>query len=401
VHYRVAEPAASMSDLARRTGAVRVIASGLGVGVRVGREYMLFDRLNAGAAETSMQPPLPVAYADARRWLAARGVDVEPVALTESAFTGNWPDARYDHISFATVDLGAVAERLTASGGETLRRSEDAVLFDAGHGLLIEIVRDADRPDAYWCPMHPDVRSPDAGTCQRCGMSLVPIPPPKLGEYRIDVTQLRDRQPSTTGLELAVREPDTGALATRFARVHERILHLFVVSRDLRYFAHVHPEEQPGGTFRLDHALPPGEYMLIADFLPEGGTPQMVQKAIIVSGHPAPLPVLDESNGLRVRMATDSLAPGREAQLTFTVEDGVTGKPVTDLEPYLGAPAHLLMVRDDLSDAVHGHPEEDQTGGPTVSFHPVIPAEGAYRVWIQFQRAGRISTHVFDLSVAR
>jgi hypothetical protein len=212
---------------------------------------------------------------------------------------------------------------------------------------------------------------------------------------------LRDRQPSTTGLELAVREPDTGALATRFALVHERILHLFVVSRDLRYFAHVHPEQQPGGVFRLDHALPAGEYMLIADFLPEGGTPQMVQKAIIVSGQPAPLPVLDESNGLRVRMATDGLAPGREAQLTFTVEDGVTGKPVTDLEPYLGAPAHLLMVRDDLSDAVHGHPEEDQTGGPTVSFHPVIPGEGAYRVWIQFQRAGRISTHVFDLTVAR
>ena len=390
-----------MSDLARRTGAVRVIASGLGVGVRAGREYMLFDRLDAAAAEPAPQPPLPQAYDEARRWLARRGVDVEPAALSASAFAGNWPDARYEHIAFATADPSGVAERLTDAGGEALRRSEDAVLFDAGHGLLIEIVRDADRADAYWCPMHPDVRSPDAGTCPRCGMSLVPIPPPKLGEYRIDVTQLRNREPLTTGLELAVREPDTGALTTRFALVHERIFHLFVVSRDLRSFAHVHPEQQPGGLFRLDHALPPGEYMLIADFLPEGATPQMVQKAIIVSGQREPLPVPDASNGLRVKMTTDRLAPGREAQLTFTVEDGVTGESVTDLEPYLGAPAHLLMVREDLSDAVHGHPEEAQTGGPTVSFHPIIPAEGAYRIWIQFQRAGRVSTHVFDLSVVR
>ena len=42
------------------------------------------------------------------------------------------------------------------------------------------VVRDTDRPDAFWCPMHPDVRSPDAETCHLCGMALVPIPPPKL-----------------------------------------------------------------------------------------------------------------------------------------------------------------------------------------------------------------------------
>jgi len=402
VHYHVADPAAAMNDVARRTGAVRVIAPGLGVGVRAGREYVLFDRLDASTVEHAGQPPLAEAYDVARRWLADRGVQVELGApLSASPFAGNWPDARYDHIAFVTADLRALDERIAQAGGKALRRSEDAVLFDAGHGLSVEIVRDADRDDAFWCPMHPDVRSPDAGTCHLCGMNLVPIPPPKIGEYRIDVTQLRGSRQSVTGLQLAVREPDTGALVTKYALVHERIFHLFVVSRDLRYFAHLHPDQQAGGLFQLAHALPPGEYMLIADFLPEGAAPQMVQKAIIVSGQRQALPVADESNGLRVRMTADDLAPGRHAQLTFTVEDAATGKAVTDLQPYLGAPAHLLMVRGDLSDAIHGHPEERQTGGPTVSFHPIIPAEGAYRIWIQFQRAGRVSTHVFDLTVAR
>ena len=28
--------------------------------------------------------------------------------------------------------------------------------------------------DTYLCPMHPEVRQPDAGKCPKCGMNLVP-----------------------------------------------------------------------------------------------------------------------------------------------------------------------------------------------------------------------------------
>lgn len=31
-----------------------------------------------------------------------------------------------------------------------------------------------DTRKAYVCPMHPEVRQPDAGKCPRCGMNLVP-----------------------------------------------------------------------------------------------------------------------------------------------------------------------------------------------------------------------------------
>ena len=83
--------------------------------------------------------------------------------------------------------------------------------------------------------------------------------------------------------------------------------------------------------------------------------------------------------------------------MTFSFTDALTGRPVTDLEPYLGAPAHMLVVRADLADAIHAHPEEVATGGPTVSFHPLLPAEGAYKVWIQVQRRGRVITVPFVL----
>lgn len=400
VHYRVADPAAGMNEVAARTGGPRVIVPGLGVGVRSGREYVLFDRLGPSDPAAVHQPPLAEAYAAAVAWLAGHGIAVDPAQLSGVRIAGASPIERYHHIGFVVDDLTAVADGLLAAGAKAVVRSEDAALFDAGPGGLVEIVRDLDREDAFWCPMHPDVRSADQGICPACGMSLVPIPPPKIGGYAIDVTQVREGQ-ALAGLDLAVREPGTGTLVTTFVELHEKTLHLFVVGRDLRYFAHVHPEQRPDGTFRLSQPIPAGRYMLIADFLPSGGTAQMVQKAIIVSGEPRWSEVRDESNGLRVRLETEGLAAGRHARLTFTVEEAASGHPVTDLEPYLGAPAHMLMVRSDLSDAVHAHPEELVSPGPVVSFHPIVPAAGDYRIWIQFQRRGRVSTHAFDIAVAR
>jgi hypothetical protein len=397
VHFEADDPAAAMNEVARRTRGVRVIVPGLGVGVRVGREYVLFDRVSARADSASggFQP----SYDAAVQWLAGRGIvvdspDGEPARLGQDV-----DGARRHHIGFATSDLRRVESQLSATGARTVRRSEDAVLFDAGGGLFVEVVRDLDREDAYWCPMHPDVRSPDQGKCHLCGMDLVAIPPPTIGEYDLDVTPLRGSGGETTGFDFAVREPGTGSPVTKFAVVHEKTFHLFVVSRDLAYFTHVHPEARPDGTFRLQHALAPGPYMLIADFLPEGGTSQMVQKAVIVPGERRPHPLADERHGLRVTLETEDVAAARHAMLRFTVTDEATGEPVTDLEPYLGAPAHMLIVRSDLGDAVHAHPEEAATTGPIVSFHPVLPAAGEFRLWIQFQRRGRVSTHPFTLTV--
>ena len=104
---------------------------------------------------------------------------------------------------------------------------------------------------------------------------------------------------------------------------------------------------------------------------------------------------------VQVTLKSEDFVAGKYACLTFSVKDGKTGAPVTDLEPYLGAPAHMLIVRADLTDAVHAHPEELATGGPTVSFHPLVPAPGDYRVWVQFQRAGKVITVPFAVRAER
>src|SRR5688500_13272373 len=283
VHYRVGDPSAAMTHVAAKVNGPRVMLPGLGVGVRAGTEFLLFDRLDASEPAEVRQPTVPDAYRAAVVWLRKQGIVATPESAAMLAVGPGLVAERYDHIAFVAADADVIKKQISRSGVTPIRSTESTLLFDAGGGVLVEIVADTDRADAFWCPMHPDVRSADRGTCHLCGMELVPIPPPKLGEYKLDVTQLR--KPGVqglSGLKLAIREPDSDDPVTSFVTVHERILHLFIVGRDLEYFEHVHPQVTADGTLVLTHPIPPGEYMVIADFVPQGGTAQMVQRALIV-----------------------------------------------------------------------------------------------------------------------
>jgi catechol 2,3-dioxygenase-like lactoylglutathione lyase family enzyme len=255
----------------------------------------------------------------------------------------------------------------------------------------------------FACPMHPDQQADVAAKCGICGMRMVKVPPPRLDAYPVDL-----RVTPTTGgarLRLTVRDPRTRATVRTFAIVHERPMHLFVVGDSLAFFAHEHPAPQPDGVFLIDVALPKaGPYMAIAEFLPQGGTPQTFQQ-MFTTGEAFPRPAnppvdlaAKTIDGVRVSLDASQVRAGDTRPLVFRVEDATTSAPVTDLEPYLGATAHLLMVPVDLTEAVHGHPNEQfREGG--ITFTPLVPHAGRYKAWIQFQRAGRVSTASFVIEV--
>jgi hypothetical protein len=408
LHYKVDDPGAALGEAASRLKGTRAIVQGIGVGVRIGREYVLFDRAAGEPGDASVRTrSAGDAYSEAVLWLTSHGVQTSPGSLAETSVPRGLSSAGFDHIAFAAADPHAV---LAALAETPITRTDDVAAFRLPSGLVLEIVRDSDRPDTHWCPMHPDIRAPGDGTCPICRMALVPIPPPRIGEYRLDVTMAPRDGGGLSGLRLMVRDPDSGDRVSRFLDVHERPFHLFVVSRDLATFAHVHPEAHDDGTLVLTHELAPGEYMLIADFLPVGGTSQLVQRAIVTPGYSGPLfppaPVLETLGseqvvaGLRIQMEAASVVPRRPAQLRFTISDVDSGLPVMDLEPYLGAPGHLLVVSPDLTVAIHGHPDGGPTSGPVVTFDPVLPAPGRYKMWVQLQRKGEVITAPFIIEAS-
>ena len=251
--------------------------------------------------------------------------------------------------------------------------------------------------------MDPEVRANRPGKCSKCGMELEPgIPEPV--EYRVllKTKPAALRAGQKTELQFEVLEPQKGERVRKFRLVHEKLFHLFLISQDLEYFAHEHPAPGSGSIFRLRTTLPkPGLYRLLCDFYPEGGTPQMIPRTLVVAGAgrpPALAPDLNPKRGsnLEVELATEPPQPiaGKKTLLFFRL------KPAAGLEPYLGVWGHMLAASDDLIDLLHEHPSIAD-GGPQVQFNVIFPREATYRIWVQFQRQGKVNTVVFTVPVSR
>ena len=254
--------------------------------------------------------------------------------------------------------------------------------------------------------MHPEIRKPAAGKCPLCGMALVskilePVEYPV--EFAFTPATIPAGQPLT--IDIKAFDPVTGAPVKNYEIVHEKPMHLFVISADLEYFAHEHPVMVPGGTFQHRTTLPkPGVYKIFADFYPLNGTPQLVPKIISTQGfsksldevivHPARDIAPKQSVNLKVLLSLDPVEPiPAKKTLLFLDLD-----PEDGLEPYLGAWAHMLIESHDLIDTIHAHPSVADGSGK-MQFDIFFPREAIYRIWIQFQRKGVVNTVAFTLPV--
>jgi hypothetical protein len=298
VHIKVADQAAAMNAAAERLDGQRLILQGHGPAVRAADRYVVFDLADTAAPDGGF--PRSSAYDEALRWMRSHGLSVATAAADVERLASETPHGRVGVVAFSSPAPRTAIDALRATGVEPVEKTTDTARYRVSADLTIEIVSETDRPDTHWCPMHPAVRAAGASKCPLCGMDMVPIPPPKVGEYALDVaaTQGTDKGRGVT-LRLAVRDPQDGAVVTSFLNVHERPFHLFIVSRDLSTFVHAHPEQRSGGVFALDQALAPGEYMLIADFLPSGGTPQIVHRAIVTPGYSGSLFNAGRTDGRR------------------------------------------------------------------------------------------------------
>jgi hypothetical protein len=409
LHFRTDDFADALSAAAQAHGGTRTILEGLGPGVRVGDVYLLFERPPDDRDERPGERRIATAARvdAATAWLRTRRVEVTVSDDARRIVTSPGDDLPLDHIAFAADDVAAIERALRVANVEPIRRSTASVFYRA-EDEIVEITTDTDRPDTFWCPMHPSVRTPGPTRCPICAMELVPIAPPRAGEYRLDVLpQPAANGRGAAGLTLRIRDPDTGRDVPMFSEAHQRLLHLFIIGRDLQYFAHEHPERTARG-FQLATSLPPGAYMVIADFVPGGGYPQIVHRAIVTPGYRASpfagSAPLDEDlsdkvrEGLRIQLRVEPVRGKAEAVLRFRVVEADSGSSISDLQPYLGAAGHLLVVSPDLTHSVHAHP--DGTGsGPDLDVHVLFPEQGLFKVWLQVQRAGTVISAPFVVRI--
>ncbi|KOV30646.1 hypothetical protein [Streptomyces sp. XY152] len=224
--------------------------------------------------------------------------------------------------------------------------------------------------------------------------------------YRLDLRTPRVPAGHRTELRFAVRD-DHGRAVTEYRREHDKELHLIVASRDLLTYRHLHPTRTADGTWTTPVDLPrAGGYRVFADFTPaaEGARDLTLGADLAASGpyRPQELPRAVGTarvDGYEVELA-GALRPGRASELSLSVSHG--GKPVTDLQPYLGAYGHLVALRAGDLAYLHVHPTgapgDGRTGpGPAVSFTATAPSSGDYRLFLDFKHDGVVRTAAFTV----
>ena len=207
----------------------------------------------------------------------------------------------------------------------------------------------------------------------------------------------RDRE-----ISFAIEGPD--GTVTAYDVEHEKRLHFIAVRRDFTGFQHVHPRLSDDGTWTTDLDLTPGQWRVFADFKPTGGEALTLGSDLFVPGR-TDVARLDETtrtatvDGYTVELTGDLVAREHSMLKLRVTHDG---RPVTDLQPYLGAYGHLVALRGGDLAYLHVHPDGEPgdgktESGPAVELGAEVPSDGTYHLYLDFKHDGRVRTAQFQL----
>jgi len=214
-----------------------------------------------------------------------------------------------------------------------------------------------------------------------------------------------------------------------FTIAHEKIMHFILVRKDLQGFQHLHPDfNQSTGEFSVNVTFPTdGPYRIFPDFTPTHENPQKLTVTLNQDINVGDLSKYKPQAVVAETVTTKSASeydidyyfgstPRAGAQLDYglTVSDPKANEQ-TQLEPYLGAMGHSVIIKEGSLDFIHTHavgmdmagmegmssaehaghmPEPD-----TVDFSATFPEEGVYKIFTQFQVRGKVVTSDYVIKV--
>ena len=217
---------------------------------------------------------------------------------------------------------------------------------------------------------------------------------------------------------ITVTDARTGRPVTDLALTHSVFMHLIATRTDLATFTHVHPEPTgTAGELAVEMTFPtPGRYILNTEFRRNGQIADIHDRQLVTIPGPAPArqpvtpgPRTITIDGVRVELHGRAQA-GLTSDLTFSLTDARTGQPLHNLQPYLAAAGHIVIMRADGQTFAHEHADVRDSSGhpvfalPGTTFGPDLPVHvhfeeaGTYRLWGQFRLAsGQVITVPFTV----
>ncbi len=185
------------------------------------------------------------------------------------------------------------------------------------------------------------------------------------------------------------------------AVVHTEKLHLFVADSSLKDYHHIHPQPtgEPGVLAFSFTPQTSNNYSAWADFtmIKNGQNHKLRTEMPSASGRNIPASVRANSHAENKGLNFDWKSEPLQKDVATVVEVNVTdarGKPATDLEPVMGAFAHLVGFSADGKSIIHTHPLDAEPrgasdrGGPRLRFHVEPDCSGATQFYLQVKRGG-------------
>ena len=278
----------------------------------------------------------------------------------------------------------------------------------------------------YICPMNCEHGKTYAhpGQCPVCNMTLEPVKADEAGEqveyfteFKTDPAQLAAGKPGLLSFTPKIRGNENAPVPLDL--VHEKKMHLILVSDDLSRFDHVHPEFSEAGSYDI-RVLGTGEnfsngrghnetrfetggkYWAFADYKPLGGLNRVDRIELNIAG-PSVKPVAysqqklhADIDGYTVSLEGDHFSSGQQ-HIPVSIKKNGNAVDPAGFENYLGEKAHLVFIETASKAFVHTHPSAKDGH---LEIHTTFPAPGTYRGWLQFQTDGQVHTADFVIRVA-
>ena len=223
------------------------------------------------------------------------------------------------------------------------------------------------------------------------------------------------------GVVVKVTDARSGSPVSDLRLTHSVFMHLIATRADLATFTHVHPEPTgTAGELAVEMTFPtPGRYIVNTEFRRNGQVADIHDRQLvtIAGAAPAPRPATPGPrtitvNGVRVELHGRAQA-GTTSDLTFSLADARSGQPLRNLQPYLAAAGHVVIMRADGQTFAHEHADvRDGSGAPVFALpgttfgldlpvHAHFDTPGTYRLWGQFRLgSGQVITAPFTVQAS-
>ncbi|MBA2655771.1 MAG: hypothetical protein H0U70_02160 [Tatlockia sp.] len=175
--------------------------------------------------------------------------------------------------------------------------------------------------------------------------------------------------------------------------VHTQKIHLLVIDDSLSDYSHIHPQQtaEPGVYFfKWQPKIMKANYRVWADLMPLTTNQQTYAIADLyksklqaseISMKPTNTAIVGDYK-FNLTFEAAKLQQGKATKGKIEISD-LQGNAVLDLEPIMGAYAHLVGFSEDLKSVVHVHPmgtepkNKSDRGGPELVFH-IQPHKGGF-----------------------